>query len=103
MIEKLKELMEDEEFLTKVAVAKTEDAIVAVMAEYGIQMTAAQVKEILAQDMGENENGELSEDMLDNVSGGGKIWDWVKGKFNSWFKKQSEKNARDIQNLISGL
>lgn len=80
--EKLQELENDREFAAKMEEAKNPQDVMAIMKEYGIEMTA--------------ENGEMSEDALDNIAGGGKLWDW----FMSWFDRRSKKNTEDLNNIL---
>lgn len=64
MKEKLEALMQNEELKSKLAEAKDAAAMSAILAEYGVELTAAQVEEALSQ------QDELGEADLDNVAGG---------------------------------
>ena len=99
IINKLQELGNDQEFAAKMQAAESAQDMLSVLAEYGIEATEEALVKALACEAMTTEDGELSEEMLGNVSGGGKVWDWGKSRFNNWFKKQSDKNARDLERL----
>lgn len=82
---KLAELENNQEFTAKMQAAGSEQELMAVLMEYGIEASAS-------------ENGELSEDALDNVSGGW-LWDLIK----KWHKRRSKKNEDDINDILNGL
>ena len=58
----------NKELLTKAKAAKTAEEIMALAKENGIEMTAEEAQKIFAQL--HSQSGELSDDELDNVSGG---------------------------------
>ena len=58
----------DQELLTKAKAAKTAEELLALAKENGIEMTAEEAQKIFAQL--HSQSGELSDDELDNVSGG---------------------------------
>ena len=58
----------DQELLTRAKAAKTAEEIMALAKENGIEMTAEEAQKIFAQL--HPQTGELSDDELDNVSGG---------------------------------
>ena len=81
-VEMLQELENDQEFAAKMEAAKNPQEVMAIMKEYGIAVPA--------------ENGELDEDALDTVAGGGWLWDW----FKSWFDRRSKKNTEDLNKIL---
>ena len=58
----------DQELLTRAKTAKTPEELLALAKENGIEMTAEEAQKIFAQL--HSQSGELSDDELDNVSGG---------------------------------
>lgn len=100
---RIEALANDQDFVAKVTNTNSAEEMLAVMAEYDIHMTEEDLKAFLERIMMIPESGELNEEMLDNVSGGGRFWNWVKSCFNNWFHRQSEKNAREIGNIINNL
>ena len=67
MKEKLEALMQNEELQGKLAEAKDAAAMSAILAEYGVELTAAEVEEALSK------QDELGEADLDNVAGGASV------------------------------
>lgn len=102
-IAKIQSLAGDQDYVAKVTNADSAEEMLTVMAEYGIQLTVEELHSVLNQIIMPQEDGELDEDMLKNVSGGGRVWNWVKSCFNKWFQRQSEKNAREIGYIINDL
>lgn len=94
IIEKLKELENNPEFIEKTAAAGSADEMLAVLGEFGIQLAEADLKDLLAGNAIVSENGELSEDALDNISGGG-FWDWLE-KFVNWRSDREGKKIKKI-------
>ena len=90
IIEKLKELENNPEFLERAAAAGSADEILAVLAKFGIQLSEADLKDFLVGNAVVSENGELSEDALDNISGGG-FWNWLSKFVNRRAKKEEKK------------
>ena len=74
----------DEEMIVKLRDAKSVEEILAVGKEYGKEFTEEQAKELL--EMTSNATGELSDEELEAVAGGG-IIDTVKEWFGSLFGK----------------
>ena len=71
MNEKLNSLLQDKAFLEKLLALETETDVQALLAENGVELTIAEIAAIksgIEAKLGENE--ELSEDDLENVSGG---------------------------------
>lgn len=71
--------MQKEELIQKLQAAKSVDEIIAIAKENGIEITSEKAQELL--DKLTVKDGELSDDMLDAVSGGG-FKDWLKGIFD---------------------
>ena len=67
IIEKVQELMKDDQFKAKLANAESLDGMAALFQEEGIQVTGADLEAAIANHSDEEE---LSEEKLDNVSGG---------------------------------
>jgi len=86
MMEKLQALENDQEFNEKLGACASAAEAVKVMAAYGIECTEADLSFVGA--------GELDEDALDAVSGGGLI-SWLK----SCYQKLKKKNTEDLRKL----
>lgn len=71
LVAKLAELSENEEFSKKFEKAETPEAALAILAEYGVETTEEELRELVAK---KNE-GELTADELEDVAGG---VNWVK-------------------------
>ena len=71
--------MQKEELIQKLQAAKSVDEIIAIAKENGIEITSEKAQELL--DKLTVKDGELSDDMLDAVSGGG-FKDWLRGIFD---------------------
>lgn len=99
--ERMQELANDQIFAEKIQAAASELELMSILEEYGIHATENDLVQFLSGF--DSDDGELSEDMLDNVAGGGKFWDWVKDRFGRWFKKRSEKNTKDINKMMSNM
>lgn len=72
--EKLKELLNNKEFEKEVEKMKTAEELQTAFKQYGIDMSIAEIVELgklFAEQMGIGKTGEISEDDLENVSGGG--------------------------------
>lgn len=79
-MEKVQELLNNQEFICKMRAAHTENEIAAIMSDYGISMTEEEMAKIIQQtvawleETGYLENGELTERGLESVSG---CVDWL--------------------------
>ena len=74
---KLEELFKSEEFKKEVANLKTAEELRAAFAKHGVEMTEEEVVNLcgqIAKQVSEGENGELTEESLENVSGGIAPW-----------------------------
>ena len=71
--------MQKEELIQKLQAAKSVDEIIAIARENGVEVTREKAQELLEKLT--VKDGELTDDMLDAVSGGGLV-DWFKGLFN---------------------
>lgn len=100
-IENLKVLMDDQDFLTKAAFAKTEEAIAALLKEYNIHVSAEEIRNVFTPDITEDWDSELSEEMLANVTGGGRVWDWIKNKLNSLYENLCKRNKEDFDDITN--
>ena len=98
----IKELANNQEFVASITGTESEEEMITVMAAYGIEMSTFELKAFLAE-ITTASGDELNEDMLDGVSGGGRIWNWIKNCLNNWFNNQSKKNADAIGDILSGL
>ena len=96
IINKIEELTNDREFAARIANVSTTEEMRAELAEYGIHLNEEAVEALFANATATVGNGELNENALDQVSGGGWFLDWIK----SWHKKLSEKNAQDIGEIV---
>lgn len=94
IIKKLEELENNLEFAEKTTAAGSADEMLAILAEFGIQLTEADLKDLLIGNAAFSEDGELSEDTLDNINSGG-FWDWL-SKFVNRRAKKEEKKIKKI-------
>lgn len=72
--DKLRDLLNSEAFAKEVEGMKTAEDLQVALKQHGIEMTIDEIVELggqLAHQMGMGKNSELSEDDLENVSGGG--------------------------------
>lgn len=84
---KLAEVMNDAEANEKLECASGIEEIVSILNEYDVEITAAELEEILVKSSGE----ELSMESLDQVAGGG------------WFKKTWQNIRGHISSALNGL
>lgn len=84
---KLAEVIDDVEANEKLDRASGIEEIAAILNEYGVEITAAELEEIVVKSSGE----ELSLESLDQVAGGG------------WFKKTWESIKGHIVSTLNGL
>jgi len=73
-MEQIEMLMQDEEFIAKMAECKTIAELTALFTANGADVTEEQVLELAKQGASEAKGGELDLDDLDNVAGGFKIF-----------------------------
>ena len=100
IIKKLQEM--DLETAEKLSNAENMQEALEVLAACGIEATEETLVAALAE-LNMDENDELSEELLDGVAGGGKIWKWIKDCFGRWFKRQCEKNTREIDAILKSF
>ena len=79
-LEKLDELLKNEDFVKELAPTTSIAEAQAVFSAHGLELTADEVKAISQQCAGcikklEENDGELSEDDLEQIAGGG-FWEW---------------------------
>ncbi len=77
----IEELMKDEAFAAQIDVAENMEAIARAFNEKGIHVSVAELETVMKED----ETGELDENSLENVAGGGLvtaylIWKYIKSK-----------------------
>lgn len=90
-------LMNNEDFMKKLETAENVEAMQEVFAAYGAEVSAEDLNRALALvNVGENE--ELSEDMLEGVSGGGFV-DWLIDVIKK-LGKRNEKGMNDCLNML---
>ena len=80
-MKKLAEIMNDEAANEKLEQAAGIEEVAAILNEYGVELTAEELQEIVAKASGE----ELTEENLDMVAGGGwlkKTWGHIKSALN---------------------
>jgi predicted ribosomally synthesized peptide with nif11-like leader len=70
MQKKIEELLANAEFADKLAQCETCDEIAALFGTEGIEVSSEELENAMAQVPALNENGEISEDDLEHVSGG---------------------------------
>ena len=95
--EKIEQLMNSTEFMQKVDMVDSLEAMQDLFTQYGVNLTLDELKQMVAT-TSVDASGELSEDDLDGVAGGG-ILDWIK-KLHAWLSK---KNTDDINDILSKL
>ena len=104
MTEKLIELLQDEEFVSKMQDIDVQEAL-KVLESYGISATEEEFKTALETIAGINENGELEEKDLEAVAGGKKWYqkyvDTAAGMWNG-FWGHVKSNVNDIAKTIAG-
>lgn len=76
------------EMMEKLENAANVEEVLSILRDNGIEMTADDLKKAVSGSVAAGEDGELSEDSLDNISGGGWFFDWLQKLIN----KQAEKN-----------
>lgn len=72
--EKLRDLLNSETFANEIKNLKTVEELQVVLKQHGVEMTTDEIIELgghLARKVGMDKNGELTEEDLENVSGGG--------------------------------
>ena len=100
-IEKMKALASDQDFIQKMNASGSVQEMLSVLNAYGVE---AQEDELMQYLSGvDAANGELDESMLENVAGGGAVWNWVKKCLNNWFEKQCDKNTKDINKVTKTI
>lgn len=94
--EKVSELLENKEFVDELSMTNSVEEIQAAFAGKEIELSEAEVNEMLVAISTLSGSGELGENELENVSGGGaigKLWSAIKtgwnlgGKFCDWMYK----------------
>lgn len=97
--ERVLELLQDDSFLEKVDTADGVEGLKKLFKENGVDMSSDEVKELVEFVASTSKTGEISEEELDNVSGGSWIgtlqkmwkaakWGWRAGvKFSDWMYK----------------
>jgi len=74
MNEKLNTLLEDQDFIEKLTSAETDAEVQALLAENGVELTLEEINAVKkGVEARISEDGELSEDELENVAGGADI------------------------------
>lgn len=101
-LEKIEQMMDSEEFVQKLNLTACVEEMQELFAQHGVDITMDELNRMIAS-VSVGANGELNEDALENVAGGGKAWDWIKKQLNNWFKRRSKKNAEDINDILAGL
>ena len=94
----IEHLMNNEEFKAKLSAAENTAEMAEVFASYGVEVSEEELKEAMAP-VAAGEGGELSEDALDMVSGGG-FWDWLKALYD-WLCKRNEEDLNDLMDELS--
>lgn len=85
-IDRVKDLLNDDSFLDKLAVTQSVDELTQLFCTNGAELTPAQVEAFLSAIAESTTSNELTEIELDLVSGGAGVWSVVK-KCYDWFKK----------------
>jgi len=89
-IEMIENLLNSETFMEAASGIQTLEQLQKLFAQNGVELTMEELKALTAS-AGAEANGELSDEELDNVAGGG---------FISWlFDKLKKKNTRDLEKL----
>ena len=85
VFEKLTKVMASDEFGEKFEACTSMDDLLALLKkDYGIEISAAELQDYLGSiDGPASGDGELDDDALEMVSGGGAIWNWISGQVKS--------------------
>ena len=84
VFEKLTRVMASDEFNVRFDSCVSMGDLLALLKEYDIEITADELENYLGSITGPvGEDGELDEDDLEMVSGGGAIWNWIQSKVKS--------------------
>lgn len=103
-MEKLEVLLNDEAFLDKMMEATTLDELGKLFSENGVEMSQEELCEFAKEGKRatalSQSDGELTEDALEDVSGGGAIFNWIRKKLNNYGKKKGEQLDNYWEKLI---
>jgi len=94
MSDRKDELLKDEEFINRVLSAASEEEVISIFKEKGIEITAEQIHATLESRKNQQSKGELNLEQLEAVAGG--FW----GDFWSGFKYGFTQPAQAIGLLI---
>jgi len=87
MNEKLNTLLEDQDFIEKLTNTETDTEVQALLAENGVELTLEEINAVKkGVEARISEEGELSEDDLENVAGGVDIANIIEGVCNGIVK-----------------
>ena len=87
-MDKIEQLMNTEEFVQQMNLADSLEAVQALFAQNGVELTLDELKEMFVS-AGEDACSELSEEALDNVAGGG---------FFRWLFRREKKKYKKLLN-----
>ena len=85
-IVKFAELFDNADFVSAFDACVDQESIKALAAEYGVELSDTDIETVIANAQKEIANGELSESALENVAGGGKIWNAIKNCVKDYIK-----------------
>ena len=85
-VAKFVELFDNADFVAAFDACADQAAIKALAAEHGVELSDADLESIIDKAQKEISSGELSESALENVAGGGKIWNAIKNCVKDYIK-----------------
>lgn len=95
-MEKIEQLMDSEKFVQKLNMTNGVEEMQELFAQYGVEVPLEELnKMVVSTSVGTD--GELNEDALDNVAGGG----WFQ-KFWEWLCNRNTKGINDVVNTACG-
>lgn len=84
VFEKLTRVMASDDFTARFESCVSMEDLLVLLKQYDVEITAEELENYLGNIHGPTgEDGELSEDDLEMVSGGGALWNWIKGQVKS--------------------
>ena len=90
-MKKLEKLMDTQDFMEAASACNTLEDLQKLLAEQGLELTVEELTALIAP-VAVGADGELSEEALDNVAGGGRFIDWL-------YNKLFNRNTRELEKL----
>lgn len=92
----LEKLENNAEFMEAMETVVNMEQLQQLLQAHGVELSPEELRNLMAEEM----QGELSEEDLDNVAGGG-LFSWLKKKFFKSVKKESKKYTKLLNDLNS--